>query len=285
VLSSKTYLHKELVFILSVLKRAVCLLAVTALMIAADAPSVFAKEISAPYYRVILNDKYIHPATQPTVSEGELLLPLRYVSETLGAKVSWDAADKTATVTRDGKSMSYGGDIENGTMMAPLSFFKEMFGAKTDFDSSTDLVIMNTDGNTISEKNALELLPSYKGYSHEDLEWLSKIVEAEATGETYASKLGVASVIINRRDSGKYPSTIKGVIFDDKFGVQFTPTMNGSVYNTPSASSYLAAMEALEGRNNAPDTLFFMNPELATSHWIQNNRQYAFTIGGHSYYY
>ena len=144
---------------------------------------------------------------------------------------------------------------------------------------------MNTNGNPISEQEALSLLPSYDGYSEEDLLWLAKIVEAEAQGETYPSKLGVANVIINRRDSGQYPSTIKEVIFDKRFGVQFTPTANGAVYNTPSASSFIAAMEALEGRNNASDTLFFMNPHLATSNWISNNRQYAFTIGGHSYYY
>jgi N-acetylmuramoyl-L-alanine amidase len=218
-------------------------------------------------------------------SENGLTLPLRYVSETLGADVSWDSDSRTATVSRDGSLKICHGTIVNNTMMAPLNFFADMFNAQTTFSDKLKLIIINTDGGAVSEKVALALLPSYNGYSREDLNWLAKIVEAEAQGESYASKLGVASVIINRRDSGKYPSTVKGVIFDNKYGVQFTPTANGAVYNNPSAPSFIAALEALEGRNNAPKTLFFMNPDLATSNWIAANRQYAFTIGGHSYYY
>jgi len=246
---------------------------------------VYAQKITAPEYRIVLNGKPIHPGVGPMESKNGLLLPLRYISETLGAIVSWDEQNETALVSRGNSLMPCRGVIVNDTMMASPDFFRDMFDANVYFDDKINLVIMNTNGINVSEKKALARLPSYNGYSEEDLTWLAQIVEAEAQGETYPSKLGVASVIINRRDSGQYPSTIKGVIFDKKFGVQFTPTINGAVYNTPSASSYIAAMEALEGRNNAPDTLFFMNPKLATSRWISNNRQYAFTIGGHNYYY
>ncbi|MDR1559248.1 MAG: cell wall hydrolase [Clostridiales bacterium] len=245
----------------------------------------YAQEVTAPAHRIVLNGQYIHPNVQPVESKNGILLPLRYVSETLGANVSWDSDSRTALVSRDGALKTCKGEIVNDTMMAPVSFFADMFDAQTTCVNKLNLIIMNTDGGYISEQAALALLPSYNGYSEEDLNWLAKIVEAEAQGETYASKLGVASVIINRRDSGKYPATIKGVIFDKKHGVQFTPTANGSVYNEPSASSFMAALEALEGRNNAPETLFFMNPKIATTNWISKNRQYAFTIGGHSYYY
>jgi len=245
-----------------------------------------AQEISSPEYRIVLNGQYIHPSVKPMKSsEGKLLLPIRYISETLGADVTWDSSSKTASVSLDGKSMSYNGLIVNQRMLADITFFEDMFSLESTISEKLSLIIMDTNGKPISEQDALSLLPSYDGYSEEDLTWLAKIVEAEAQGETYPSKLGVASVIINRRDCAQYPSTIKEVIFDKRFGVQFTPTANGSVYNTPSASSFIAALEALEGRNNAPDTLFFMNPSLATSNWISNNRQYAFTIGGHSYYY
>jgi len=245
----------------------------------------YAQDVSAPDYRIVLNGQFIHPDVCPVESKNGLLLPLRYISETLGADVYWDQETKTAAVSRGDILQTCDGVIINNTMMAPPDFFNDMFNAQTTYNEKINLIVMNTDGESVSEKTALALLPSYRGYSDEDLIWLAKIVEAEAQGETYPSKLGVASVIINRRDSGKYPATVIGVIFDKKFGVQFTPTINGAVYNTPSPSSYLAAMEALEGRNNAPDTLFFMNPRLATSSWISNNRQYAFTIGGHNYYY
>ena len=244
----------------------------------------YAQEVTAPEYRIVLNGQYA-PHVKPVESKKGILLPLRYISETLGADVFWDSVSKKAMISSGKNIVTYRGELIDNIMMASLDFFTDAFNAQFTVNNKLSLIIMNTDGDTVSEGAALALLPSYEGYSEEDLNWLAKIVEAEAQGETYPSKLGVASVIINRRDSGIYPETIKGVIFDKKYGVQFTPTANGSVYNTPSPSSFIAAMEALEGRNNAPKTLFFMNPRLATNHWIPNNRQYAFTIGGHNYYY
>ena len=273
-------------FILPGVRKAVSVILITLFIIIVPTADIgYAQEITTPEFRIVLNEQYIHPKIDPLETKMGLLLPLRYISETLGARVTWDENSKTALVSRGSSQLACNGVIIDNTMMAPIHFFRDMFNAVITYDSKINLVIMNTDGGTVTENEALALLPSYKGYTEEDLTWLAKIVEAEAQGETYPSKLGVANVIINRRDSGKYPSTIKGVIFDKKNGVQFTPTMNGSVYNTPSPASYIAAMEALEGRNNAPRTLFFMNPKLATSNWISDNRQYAFTIGGHNYYY
>jgi N-acetylmuramoyl-L-alanine amidase len=213
-----------------------------------------------------------------------MYLPLRYICETLGASVTWNPDTKEATVARGEKSKTTGEKIVNDVMMTPPDFFEDVFGAKTR-QLSYNIITINTNGKKTTEAEALAVLPRYNNYTEEDLEWLSKIVEAEAKGESYPSKLGVANVIINRRDSGLYPSTIKDVIFDRKYGVQFTPTINGAINNSPSTESYIAALEALEGRNNAEHTLFFMNPVIAKSNWIANNRQYAFTIGRHSYYY
>lgn len=215
----------------------------------------------------------------------EPALPVRYIAEKLGASVEWDSETQTAAVTRQGVTMNCEGAIHEDRLMAPMHFFSEMFQAQIKYYPKDNLILMNTSGEPPSLKDAVHILPAFEGYSEQDLYWLSRIVEAEAMGEPYDSKLGVANVILNRKKSGQYPSSIKGVIFDQKYGIQFTPTANGAVYNTPSSTSYLAAIEALEGRNNASGALFFLNPRSATSHWIENNRQYAFTIGGHSYYY
>ena len=61
--------------------------------------------------------------------------------------------------------------------------------------------------------------------------WLSRILYAEANTEPLAGKIAVGNVIMNRVKSPEFPDTIYSVIFDRKYGVQFTPVANGSVYN------------------------------------------------------
>jgi hypothetical protein len=248
--------------------------------------NLYAKEpISTPALRVVFDNQRLRFPVAPELVEGMPHLPLRFLSEKLGASVRWDTAQKKASVSKNGKTMTVSGVLRENRLMAPLSFFAEMFGVRVKYYEKGNLALVYTTGKLPTLSEAVQCLPAFNGYSEQDLYWLSRIVEAEANGESYASKLGVANVIINRKKSNLYPSTIKSVIFDQKHGVQFTPILNGAVYNTPSDTSRLAALEALEGRNNASDTLFFLNPSYATSKWVQTNRQYAFTIGGHNYYY
>jgi N-acetylmuramoyl-L-alanine amidase len=237
-----------------------------------------------PVTRVVLNGKCLRGAEYKS-ADGQQLLPLRYVCESLGAKVVWNADTKSALVTSGSQSYDYCGTLIKEKMYAPHDFFIKMFDAKVKFFTKVNIVAINTDGEKQTQKLAVRALADYTDYTEDDLEWLSKIIEAEAGNESYASRLGVANVIINRVNHDYYPSTIREVIFDSKYGVQFTPAANGTVYNDPSSLSILAATDALEGLNNAGGALFFMNPKLATTSWISNNRKYAFTIGGHSYYY
>jgi hypothetical protein len=273
---------KELVCILPGIKKAASII-MAAMMTGACFSIAFAQEATAPLPRLILNSKVFE--AKPAILNGEPSAPLRAVAECLGAKVHWDPVAKTAAVAYNGQMSLCDGPLVDGKMMASLEFFTKAMGADAAFYKDENIIAISVGENLPSIPEALDLLPTYNGYTEEDLIWLAKIVDAEAKGETYSSKLGVASVIINRKESGQYPATIKEVIFDNKHGVQFTPTANGSVYNTPSTQSFLVALDALEGRNNAPSTLFFLNPKIASSTWVQRNRQYAFTIGGHSYYY
>ncbi|MDR1001043.1 MAG: cell wall hydrolase [Clostridiales bacterium] len=247
--------------------------------------SVYAVESEQePRPKIVLDGKYLRGAEYKT-QDGQQLLPLRYVCESLGATVVWDTNAKRALVKFNGKSENYQGEIVNEIMYAPHDFFIKMFDAKIKSFTPVNIVAINTNVRKQTQKLAVRALANYADYTEEDLEWLSKIIEAEAGNESYASRLGVANVIINRVNNDYYPSTIREVIFDSKYGVQFTPTANGAVYNDPSSLSILAAIDALEGRNNVDKALFFMNPKIATTSWISNNRKYAFTIGGHSYYY
>jgi N-acetylmuramoyl-L-alanine amidase len=121
-------------------------------------------------------------------------------------------------------------------------------------------------------------------YVGDDLYWLARIIQAEAGGEPFEGKIAVGNVVLNRVRSAEFPSTVYGVIFDRKFGVQFTPTANGSIYCEPSLESVIAARICLEGYTLSDQALYFFNPRTAGSSWIAKHRPYAFRIGNHAFY-
>ncbi len=121
-------------------------------------------------------------------------------------------------------------------------------------------------------------------YNSTDLYWLSRIISAEAKGEPLSGQIAVGNVVLNRVRSTSFPNTVKDVIFDKKYGVQFSPVSNGTVYNTPVPSAVIAAKACLEGYTLSTRTLYFFNPSLTSATWIANNRPYIMTIGNHKFY-
>ena len=115
-------------------------------------------------------------------------------------------------------------------------------------------------------------------WSEDALYWLSRLVWAEARGESFALQLAVAEVVLNRVESGMYPNTVEGVIFDTENGVQFSPVLDGSIYNDGDASCLHAARIALSGSRTVPDeTLFFVTDDLWDS-WVGRNREFLFAM-------
>ena len=121
-------------------------------------------------------------------------------------------------------------------------------------------------------------------YDSTDLYWLSRIISAEAKGEPFAGQIAVGNVVLNRVKSSQFPNTVKGVIFDTKYGTQFSPVSSGTIYNTPTASSIRAAKICLEGYSLSTQMIYFYNPSIATSSWIGRTRPYIMTIGNHKFY-
>ena len=97
-------------------------------------------------------------------------------------------------------------------------------------------------------------------------------------------KIAVANTILERVASDEFPDTIYGVIFDEKYGTQYEPVSNGTIYNTPDEDCYEAARRALNGEQVVEGCLYFFNPAKATSNWIAENRPYVTTIGNHVFY-
>lgn len=144
----------------------------------------------------------------------------------------------------------------------------------------------NADTRTVELTSTKKQLVSGSNYyNSDDLYWLSRIIHAESGGESLLGKIAVGNVVLNRKASKMYPNTIYGVIFDRKNGTQFSPVAMGTIYNTPSAESVIAAKICLEGYSVDTGILFFMNPKIATNNWIAQNRPFAFKIGNHYFFY
>ena len=135
---------------------------------------------------------------------------------------------------------------------------------------------------TSGDPSSIPWASSY--YNETDLYWLSRIISAESRGEPFRGQIAVGNVILNRVRSSQFPNTVKGVIFDNKYGTQFSPTANGTIYNTPTASAVMAAKICLEGYSLSTRMIYFYNPSIATSSWIGRTRPYIMTVGNHKFY-
>ena len=166
--------------------------------------------------------------------------------------------------------------LENGRTLVPVRVLAEALGADVDWNSATGAVTVTSGDGTI--------LTEYDVYDPDAVYWLSRIISAESRGEPLTGKVGVGNVILNRVDHAEFPNTIYGVIFDSRWGGQFEPVQNGTVYAAPTQESVIAAKLVLEGADTVGDSLYFLAPSLASNHWIMSNRDYVATIGGHWFY-
>lgn len=114
-------------------------------------------------------------------------------------------------------------------------------------------------------------------YTEEEIQLLTRVVFAEARGESYTGQVAVAAVIFNRLQSPEFPKTIKGIIYEP---YAFETVANGSIWNTPSAEARGAVYDAIRGADPTHGALYFFNPATATSKWIWSRKQ-TVKIGHH----
>ncbi len=166
--------------------------------------------------------------------------------------------------------------LEHDTTLVPVRVLAKALGADVDWNGAADTVSVSSGSGTIP--SATSYYPSDAVY------WLSRIISAESGGEPLLGKLAVGNVVLNRVACPDFPNTIYDVIFDSRWGGQFEPVSNGTIYNAPSEESVLAAKLCLDGASVVGDSLFFLNPAKASSFWMTENRPYLATIGNHLFY-
>ena len=222
-------------------------------------------------------------------------VPLRAFCDALGgADISWNQSSRTAKITAPSLTVyakqgalylqandRYFYTVEpianiDGSLFVPIRPLARAFGLELTWDNSLRAVLLTSGGKKPVSGSSF--------YKSDEVLWLARIIHAESAGEPFNGKIAVGNVVLNRVASPQYPNTIYGVIFDRKHGTQFSPVSFGTIYNTPSAESTIAAKICLEGYSLSTEALFFMNPKLATTSWISQNRPYLFTIGNHLFY-
>lgn len=245
-----------------------------------------------------VNGNYIKAENPAYLEKGYTMVPVRTISDALACdSIQWDEksgtavikkdsvsvtikkGSKTATVNGKNVTMDTSAIIRNDRFYVPVRFVAETFQTEVNWDAATYTVHLTAPNVTVPTS-----MIGSRGYSDEDLYWLSRIIHAESQGESMNGKIGVANVVLNRVKSSLFANTVKEVIFDQNYGVQFTPTANGTIYQTPLGDSVVAAKRAFLGENTIGESLYFLNPRIATSFWIVNNRPFYKTIGNHDFY-
>jgi len=97
---------------------------------------------------------------------------------------------------------------------------------------------------------------SQKEYSDDDLDLLSRLINAEAGSEWIPDlvQLYVGSVVINRMKSDLYPDSLYDVIYQDG---QYSPVMDGSINNTPDKRTVENARRLLDEGSILPANVVF----------------------------
>ena len=164
--------------------------------------------------------------------------------------------------------------LKDGVTMVPLRALASAMGGAVSWEGAARTAHL-TAGSGV---------PEAADYGEEDLYWLSRIISAESRGEPFLGKMAVGTVVLNRVAHSDFPNTVKEVIFDSRWGGQFQPVTNGTVYQDPTEESVAAAKLCLEGVCVAGESLYFLAPDLTNNHWIMENRDYVTTIGCHWFY-
>ena len=195
------------------------------------------------------------------------------------SKLTLTCTDGSNYIVANGRYLYYDQPIfmKDGIMYAPILQLYRAFDAGIKWSDSMHGFAVTRGGGAITAGS------SY--YRSDEVYWLSRIISAEAKGEPLLGKIAVGNVILNRVRERAFPNTIYSVIFDKKFGVQFTPAANGTIYQAPTEESIIAAKICLEGYSVSKNILYFVNPTKSPNSWASKNRAYFGKIGNHAFYY
>lgn len=128
-----------------------------------------------------------------------------------------------------------------------------------------------------AEKEDTEECQQVMNLSDEQINLLSKLVAAEARGESYEGQVAVAAVVLNRVQDSRFPDSIEGVIYQKN---AFSVVRNGYIKAERTEESDKAVKDALYGNDPTNNAIYFWNPDISTCNWI-NTLNPHLRIGNH----
>lgn len=223
-------------------------------------------------------------------------VPLRAFCDALGgAEISWNEETWTADVTGEGLALSVrigakyleangryfylpvGCLMLDDATYVPVRALAWAFGCELSWNGEEYAVYLKSGGGPVQG--------GADYYNEDAVYWLARIIYAESGFEPLAGQIAVGNVVLNRVESSRFPNTIYEVVFDQRFGsVQFSPVKYGTIYREPSALAVVAAKLCLEDFSTVGESIYFLNPRIASSAWFDSNLTKTAVIGNHTFY-
>ncbi|MBR7081111.1 MAG: cell wall hydrolase [Oscillospiraceae bacterium] len=271
-------------------KTILTLIAAAVLFTAASAGAMCEAQSAVTVY---VDGELVDTAGLSYIENGATYVPVREMCRALGAtRTEWTGSESVIEAeglgiriapgelyfTANGRCVytEHGCLLRSGRLMAHVRPLCAAYGADVEWNGAEKAVYIKTGGDPIQ--------PGDEFYDDNDLYWLSRIIQAEAGGESLEGKIAVGNVVLNRVESPLFPNSVYDVIFDKKYGVQFTPAYSGGLKREPPDEAVAAAKLALEGVNTAQGSLYFVAARAASSSWAGRNREFVSQIGNHCFY-
>ncbi|MGM0378929.1 MAG: stalk domain-containing protein [Bacillota bacterium] len=230
----------------------------------------FSQEV---YVSAQLNGDYLKTSKPNILIKDKTYIIAKDFVNAIGEEIIWDSTKRDVIINFNKDKLVFNVDKKNvflnGKKLSsdikpiiredrtyiPLRYISEFFDFDVKWEQDSYNVVLEKDNLKINKK-----FIDNKHYTKEDIKWLSKIVDVESVDTSMPMKLGIANVVLNRVKSSRFPNSIKDVIFQVDVHVQFPPAHKEGFKNTkPSFKSIIAAKNALEGKNNIDNCLFFNN--------------------------
>ena len=136
----------------------------TVALVAVTATPALAQDIALK-----LNGNDLKPSVAPVIENGSTLVPLRIISENMGASVVWNGKDRSVTIEKDGtniylvldqknvvvngesKELAVAPKIIDNTTMVPIRFVSENLDCAVNWDGTNRIVSIIESGVTVVE--------------------------------------------------------------------------------------------------------------------------------------